>query len=537
MTSSIGESDEQRVQERLVASLRRGAAFPNVDPASIEHLETHISQVLLVGDHAYKIKKALNLGFLDFTGVGRRRRYCDEEIRLNRRLAPELYLDSVPITGTPENPQLGGNPDAAIEFAVRMRRFHQDALLDRIAAAGQLSSDLIAALAGELAAFHATAPSATEARFGAPQQVVAPMLENFRHLRELVSDPRLLSELEVVENWTRNQAESLAETLAQRRQLGFVRECHGDVHLGNVAVIEGRPVLFDCIEFNEDFRWTDVMSDLGFLMMDLDARGFRNEAWQALNVYLERSGDYGGLAVLPLYRCYRAMVRAKIAAIRSSQGDQIAWSECQHYLHLARDYTEPSLIGLVMTHGVSGSGKSTITRALYPALGAVRLRSDVERKRLFGIPADQSAAAAPGSGIYGSEAGRRVYRRLAELTRQVLQAGFSAIVDAATLQRWQRETLTAAAESLQLPTAILVCQVPEPQIREWLRQRHAHGGDPSDADERVLDSQLQQLESPSPTEAASLTVSSQLPVDAEQLAQRLRATWKRGRAASPGPND
>ncbi len=537
MTSSMGVDDEQKVQERLVASLCRGAGFPAVDPAAIEHLETHISQLLLVGDHAYKIKKALNLGFLDFTGLGRRRHYCDEEIRLNRRLAPELYLDCVPITGTPENPHIGGDPSTAIEFAVRMRRFDQDALLDRIAAAGQLGPDLVVALARELADFHAAAPIATQERFGEPQQVVAPMLENFRHIRELVSDSQVLTDLKAVEDWTRSNARILSSTLARRRQLGFVRECHGDLHLGNVALVDGRPVLFDCIEFNDDFRWIDVMSDLGFLLMDLDARGFGTEAWHALNVYLEHSGDYAGLAVLPLYRCYRAMVRAKVAAIRASQGDRTALQECRHYVSLALDYTQASQVGLVITHGLSGSGKSTISAALYPALGAVRIRSDVERKRLFGIPADQSAVAAPAAGIYGAEAGQKVYGHLAELARQILEAGFPALVDAATLQRWQRDLVVTAADEANVPAAILVCEAPETVIRQRLRQRCSEGGDPSDADESVLEHQLQSVEPPTAAEPLMVRVSTHQPMDPNQLARLLRAAWQQGRAAIPGSHD
>jgi len=531
VTDSIRGEDEQVMQQRLVASLLRGAALPAPPPGRIEHVETHISHVLLVGDRAYKIKKPLNLGFLDFTGLDRRRHYCEEEIRLNRRLAPELYLDCVPINGSPEAPRLGGDPQTAIEFAVCMRRFEQSALLDRVAATGGLTAQLIGALTESLASFHAAAPRAPESRFGEPTQVLAPMLDNFTHTRPLLRDPAALQNLEAVETWTRARAAALVEILDGRRRDGHVRECHGDVHLGNVALIDGRPVLFDCVEFNDDFRWIDTMSDLGFLLMDLDARGLPNLGWLALNVYLEHGGDYPGLAVLPLYRCYRAMVRAKVAAIRASQGELSALADCHRYLNLARQYTETAPPAVALTQGLSGSGKTTVSGLLCPALGAVRIRSDVERKRLFGYAPEQSAAAEPGAGIYRRETSERVYRHLAELADAALAAGFNVVIDAANLRRCQRALLAAAARQRGVPLVYLLCQAPEASLRDWLQQRARQGGDASDADEAVLAEQIASAEPLGPDEGPALTLATREPLDAAELARRVRQAWQAERLA------
>jgi aminoglycoside phosphotransferase family enzyme/predicted kinase len=536
VTNTIEGDDAPIKQQRLVDSLLSGAAFSAAPAERIEHLETHISHVILVGDRAYKIKKPLNLGFLDFTGLDRRRHFCEEEIRLNRRLAPEVYLDCLPINGTAEAPVLGGDPRTAIEFAVRMRRFPQEALLNRVAEAGELRAEHIDELAKSLAQFHQQASVASEPRFGQPDQVLQPMLDNFSHTRSLLTDAGALADLGLIEAWTRSQGQALGERLAERREQGRVRECHGDVHLGNVTLLQGRPLLFDCIEFNDDFRWIDVMSDLGFLLMDLDARGLSALAWRALTVYLECSGDYPGLAVLPLYRCYRAMVRAKVAAIRDSQGDESAMQECRQYLRLARRYTEPRALGVVLTQGLSGSGKSTVSALLYPALGAIRIRSDVERKRLFDLSPAESAAAAPGQGIYSETAKKRVYRHLAGLVELATDAGFAVLIDAANLQRWQRDALYAAAASRRVALVVLACEAPQEKLRGWLRARSRARDDASDANEAVLDRQLQSMQPMSPDEAPVVVVRSDQAIDVDGLVRRVRAAWETSRKIASSAN-
>ncbi|MBS1222972.1 MAG: aminoglycoside phosphotransferase [Proteobacteria bacterium] len=307
-------------QTALIAALLQPKRYPH-PVKTVEHLQTHISHVLLAGDYAYKIKKPLNLGFLDFTSLERRKYYCEEELRLNGRLAPEIYLDCVPIGGEPAHPVLGRSAGDAIEYAVRMRRFPQDALLDRVLTAGGLEPRHLDALARRLAEFHRAIPAADPATpFGLPERVRQPMLDDFTQTRPLLADPVDRDVLTAVERWTLAASERLGPRLAERKASGWIRECHGDLHLGNMVLADaGQVIIFDCIEFNDDLRWIDVISDLAFLTMDLRFRGTGPFAQRVLNTYLEYSGDFAGAALLSYYQVYRAMVRAKINAIQASQ--------------------------------------------------------------------------------------------------------------------------------------------------------------------------------------------------------------------------
>ncbi|MGB4335964.1 MAG: phosphotransferase, partial [Chromatiaceae bacterium] len=300
----------------MIAGLGLPSAYPH--PVSeVEHLETHISHVFLAGDFAYKIKKPVNLGFLDFSTCERRHFFCQEELRLNARLAPHLYLEVVPVTGTPEAPQLGG-AGQTLEYAVKMRRFDQTGLLS----ARPLEGDLPERVAERVAAFHAAIPAVGEDQaFGTPEAVLVPMLANFEAIRSRSQDTAILNRLVLLEAWTRNRHAELVPILRQRRAEGFVRECHGDMHRGNIALDEGEILIFDGIEFNPALRWIDVQSELAFLLMDLEEAGELGPARRLLNRYLELTGDYAGLRVLNFYQVYRALVRAKVRAIRLSQPD------------------------------------------------------------------------------------------------------------------------------------------------------------------------------------------------------------------------
>jgi aminoglycoside phosphotransferase family enzyme len=278
----------------LIEALRSPVAYR--DPVDrVQVVETHISWVLLTGSLAYKIKKPVALGFVDFSTLERREFYCREELRLNRRLTPELYLRVVPITGTPDSPHVDGIGEP-IEFAVEMREFPQDALLSHVLQRQQLSPAHIDALAQEVAEFHGrAAAAAAETPFGT--------LESIRHsLEELFEGVEVGSQyaaaIQQLHQWCREELMNRKDELETRREQGFVRECHGDMHLGNMLLWNDRPVLFDCIEFNEDFRWIDVMSDLAFTVMDLEDRGSPELAHRFLNAYLEHTGDYAGFMVL-----------------------------------------------------------------------------------------------------------------------------------------------------------------------------------------------------------------------------------------------
>lgn len=481
----------------LIQGLMQPGAWPE-SVAGIERIETHISTVLLVGDYAYKIKKPVDLGFLDFSTLERRKHFCEEELRLNGRLAPHIYLEVMPITGTPEQPHMGG-AGTVIDYAVKMRRFPADALLS--CQPELLSTELIDEIAAKVADFHGRiAISEPGSEFGSPAAVLAPMEENFTQIRALLVDERELCRLDGLLAWTREQHRALSDTLERRHQQGFIRECHGDMHLGNIAMDGDEVLIFDGIEFNPNLCWIDVMNEVAFLLMDLDEKGRSDLAWRFLNVYLRYTGDFSGLAALRLYLVYRAMVRAKVAAIRlgqpglSSEEKAAVMSDYCGYVAQAERYTSPPRPVLIINHGMSGSGKSTTTIPLVGELQAIRVRSDVERKRMAGLAPQAQTGAAVGEGIYCQDATDRTYARLLELSETVLHAGYSVIVDATFLKQMYRQAFHALAQRLAVPFVILDFQAPLEVLRERITGRLKKSGDPSEANLAVLDAQFHSQE-------------------------------------------
>ena len=487
-------------QQRLVSALQQPGAFrePTTD---IQHLQTHISHVILAGEYVYKIKKPLNLGFLDFSTLEQRRHCCEEELRLNRRLAPALYLEVVPVTGTLEYARFGG-AGAALEYAVKMRRFSQDELLSRHLP----DRETLERLAVQVAEFHLAIPPADPTTpYGTPERVCYPMLENFLQIREIGLPALELLRLDPLEAWTRDRARQLETLMWQRKREGHIRECHGDMHLGNIASFEGQLQIFDGIEFNPNLSWIDTLNDLAFLLMDLQYRGMDCEAAGLLNRYLELTGDYPALPLLRFYQTYRAMVRAKVAAIRLHQAGlsdaeqhQLV-AEYLSYIALAEGLTRSTRPTLLITHGLSGSGKSLFSGWLLERTGAVRLRSDVERKRLF--PQSEGPKGLE-QGIYSRQASEATYAHLRDRAKLLLQAGFPVIVDATFLKAAQRQPFRQLAAELAVDFLILDCQAPDPLLRERVSRRQQLGRDPSEADLAVLELQVQQRQPLSDEESA-----------------------------------
>ncbi len=473
-------------QQTLIASLRNRAPFP--EPcSSVELIETHISWVLLCDRYAYKIKKAVNLGFLDFSTLAKRKHYCLEELRLNRRLAPHLYLDVVAIGATPDGPVLDGDLNP-IEYAVKMARFEQSELLDRRLREGRLDGAQIDRLAALVADFHARQPVVPpDPDLGTAQAVHEPVRANFKALRSSISDAAMLQQLAAVEAWSEREYEALHDRFDRRRSDGFVRECHGDMHLGNMAVHEQELLVFDGIEFNPSLYWIDVISEAAFLFMDLDDHGRADYAWRFLNGYLDHTGDYPGVRLLRYYLCYRAMVRAKVAGIRAAQAATgEATTALREYLCLASRYSEPRQPTLIISHGVSGSGKSTVCAPLATRIGALHLRSDRERQRLFGRGGERGIDA----GAYTPEASDRTYARLYECAELALAARFSVIVDATFLDPERRAHFAALADNQGARHWILHFDAEAEQLGERIRRRQTGGRDISEADQAVLEHQL-----------------------------------------------
>ncbi len=481
--------------DRLIAALREPARYAHA-VGRVELLQTHISCVLLAGDYAYKIKKPVNLGFLDFSTLAARRHYCEEELRLNRRTAPGLYLDVLAIGGSASAPVIGGGGEA-IEYALRMRRFDQDDLLDRMARRGALAPAHIDALARGLAAFHGQiARAGADDAFGSPQRIIAPALQNFEQMLPLAGAKAEIALLARLRDWTGREHAALAPVFAARKRDGWVRECHGDLHLGNIALLEGVPTPFDGIEFNPDFRWIDVMNEIAFLAMDLFDHRLPRLAFRFVNAYLESTGDYAGLRVLRFYLVYRALVRAKVACLRAHQTGIAAQAkseieqEYRRHLHLAERLAAPAHAALLIMHGLSGSGKTTVAQDLLEALGAVRLRSDVERKRLFGIAAQARSGSALNAGLYAPAANERSYARLAELAREVLAARYPVIVDAAFLKRAERERFAALARDAGARFLIAACTAQPATLRARVVARATEARDASEAGLAVLERQF-----------------------------------------------
>ena len=509
------EPDHELAHEpALLQRLLMPAAYPH-PVTSVRLIETHISWVFLTGDYVYKVKKPVNFGFLDFSSLERRRHFCEEEVRLNRRFAPTLYLDAVPIVGPPAVARILNASDVCgagepIEWAVRLKQFDEAGRLDRLLDSGGLSTQGCAELAGEMAQIQDRLEIADETTpWGTTEAVASAIDSTLGRLRE--HRPEILERVGSLELAVHRRLAACSGAIEARRRVGRVRQCHGDLHLANIVWHEGRFVPFDSIEFSDALRWIDVASDVAFLAMDLESRGRGDLAATFTSSWIEAADDHQATCVLPVYLIYRAMVRATVAAIRSTQSNvgppadpaaaAAANAESDRYLALAERLIVERRPLLVATSGVSGSGKTTVTGEVAAALGAVRLRSDVERKRLFGMAAtDRPRDAVQEAALYSSETSRRTYARLAELARLILAAGTSVVVDAACNGRWERRILADVAREAGVPMVWLSLEVPEAVAVARVAARQVGGTDASDASVDVVRAQFAAREPIQPDE-------------------------------------
>jgi aminoglycoside phosphotransferase family enzyme/predicted kinase len=513
--------------QQLVSALMSQRAYGHAAD-DLELIETHISWVVLSGEFAYKIKKPIKLDFLDFSTLERRRRCCELELELNRRWTPELYLDVVPITGTPERPVVDGD-GPAIEYAVKMARFPQASLLSAQLASGELCEADMLELADIVADRHEHSPRVTErSKRAALRDVIAPMRENFAYLVSFV-DTRVFQSLRTR---TEQDFDDLRKVLLRREQDGFVRECHGDLHLGNLVRLPGGIVPFDRIEFNDDLRTIDVISDVAFLFMDLVAHGRQDLAYRFLNRYLECTGDYGGMAVFELYFVYHCLIRAKVLAIRSEeqasgQERQRDLAKMHHYCEVARHWMSQHDPMLIVMHGYSGSGKTWISTRLSCGLPAIRVRSDIERKRLAGLAELTSSHSAVGEGIYDRQLTRQTYGLLLDAARTCLRASANVILDASFLRRSQRQRAAKLAAKQQADLLIVETYAPIDVLLERLQQRAAGEMDVSEADAKVLEYQLEHAEPLEPgADEPVLRILTTRPPDDEELLRQVRSKGK-----------
>jgi aminoglycoside phosphotransferase family enzyme/predicted kinase len=513
----VPKTPKRRTARTARHALVDALASPTSYPRGVETVrvvETHISVVFLTGTYAYKIKKPLKLPFLDFSTLARRRHFCREEVRLNRRLAPSLYLGVVPIGGSPKAPRIGGKP--AIEYAVKMREFPSDALLDARLAQGAVTADALTDFATRLAAFHRALKPV--ARDYTDADASRGALDNIAQLRRCVST-RETKDVDALEGWTKRELDSLRGAFTRRASAGVHRECHGDLHLQNVLWHENAIEAFDALEFDPRLREIDPISEVAFLAMDLVAHERSDLAYRFVNRYLEESGDYDGVHVLRFYLAYRALVRAKVAAIKRAQSGQRAAGV--DYVATAVALARPRTPVLLITHGLSGSGKTYLTDELVGRLPALRVRSDLERKRLHGLTALSHSGSALGQGLYSSAQGARTYETLAAAADALLRHGFDAIVDATFLRRRDRLEFRQVAAFNAARFAILECHASPGELRRRVAKRASEGNDASEADLAVLEHQLRTVE---PLDGAELR--STVRVDTERAIDyaRLAAT-------------
>jgi len=493
----------------IIDAFRNPACYPH-PIGEVTIVETHISWVILTGQYAYKIKKSVSFSFVDFSTLEQRRWFCEEEVRLNRRLAPKVYLGVVPLTGSPLAPRIEG-AGPPFEFAVKMQQFSSGQEVYNILASKEQSEVFISKLAHCIAQFHTQIEKiGEESCYANPDMIWRSVGECVDEISLHLLTQNTQEWLIQINRWLQEEWRRLYDDFLQRKQSGYVRECHGDLHLANIAVFQGNVCVFDALEFEPRLRWIDVMSEVAFLVMDLQKNGRRDLAFLFLNGYLEETGDYAGLAVFRFYQVYRALVRAKVAGLRVEQLDKGSgeWERTRQemidYLELSYRWLKPSSPFLIMMHGVSGTGKTTVSAEVVKALGAIRIRSDVERKRLGVRKREAERDEECVTDLYSSTMTQATYDLLRDLANTILRAGYSVVVDATFLRTSQRAPFLLLVQGLQRSFVILDVWAPQQVLVHRIERRTQKANDASDATLGVL--QQQQEIGNSFTEGESLNV-------------------------------
>jgi aminoglycoside phosphotransferase family enzyme/predicted kinase len=483
----------------LIQQMLMSSFYPHPVAGEVKLVQTHISYVLLTGDFAYKLKKPLNFGFLDFSTLEKRQHFCQEELRLNQRGAAELYLEVLPIVQVGDRFQLGGEGEP-VEYVLKMRQFPQDRLLVDLFDRGEVTADLVRQLALAIAAFHTQLETSDYIRsFGAVERVREAFDENYSQTELYIGGPQTQEQFEQTRQATDRIFAERRELLNSRIRQHWIRECHGDLHLGNICYWNDTFLLFDCIEFNEPFRFVDVIYDIAYIVMDFQMRQRPDLSAVFLNTYIEQTGDWEGLQLLPLYVSRQSYVRAKVMSFLlgdpsvPSEVKQTASDTAAKYYHLAWQCLQPRQGKLFVMSGLSGSGKSTVAGQLAQQLDAIHIRSDAVRKHLAGIPLDRrgDVAGSYGSGIYTPEMTAKTYDRLLELGILLAEQGFPVVLDAKYDRKDLRQVLQKQAERHRIPFTFVACTAPIETVRQWLQNRTE---DIADATADMLTTQQQTFE-------------------------------------------
>ena len=484
----------------LIEQMQKPEFYPHPITEPIQLIQTHVSYVLLAGDYAYKLKKAVNFGFLDFSSLEKRKHFCEEEIRMNRAIAPEIYLDLVAITETKPGEWILGGEGKAVEYAVKMQRFPQENLFSELFASGKLTEKYLEELGEKVAEFHDLALTNDRiTSFGEIAKIKEAFDENYQQTEKYIGIVQTQAQFDGTKKYSDDFFEREKDLFKQRRDNNKIKECHGDLHLRNICLWQNQIQLFDRIEFNEPFRFVDVMYDVAFAVMDLDARGRSDFGNIFLNTYIERTGDWEGLQVLPLYLSRQAYVRAKVTSFLLDDPNippevkEESKKTAADYYRLAWEYTKSRSGKLILMSGLSGSGKTTVAKELAKKIGAIQIRSDAVRKHIAGISLNQTG----GDDLYSLEMNQKTYDRLLELGIMLAKIGFPVILDAKYDRISLRKQAIEKAKSNGIDLQILHCNASIEVLKERLSQRTQ---DISDATPDLLAKQQAAKESFTPAE-------------------------------------
>ena len=514
------DPDRATLPKVRIADIRETLQRSQRQPMQL--VETHVSWILLGDTEAFKVKKPVRLPFLDFSSLARRRAACEEELRLNRTYSPGLYRDVACLRADGDGGLSLDGPGEPVEYAVRMRRFAAGSTWAERLAEGTLLPHHVDGFAERLASIHRAAPRRVDCASGpsleARQATLLRLLEGIEAQQK--AGPDRTYAWPALRRWFEREASRLARHQTARFVAGHVRECHGDLHLGNIVQESHESLPFDALEFDPALRWIDVLDDVAFPVMDLLAHRRRDLALRLLCAYLDASGEHDGLPALRFFLVGRALVRAHVAAIDEAQGRmRPGMRRALSYLRLAERIAAHVDPRLAVTHGLPGSGKTFASQGLLEAAGAIRFRSDVERKRLLGVPAlgttgDPAVA-------YGPTITSQTYDRLFDLARMTLIAGWPVVVDAAFLEERQRRRFAGLAQALRVPFTIVECQAPAAMMQARIAQRQATGHDASEADAAVL-ARLDAAREPlrCDEKANTIVVDASQPLPTATLAQR-----------------
>lgn len=503
----------------VIEDLMRPAAYPE-QTRTVSLIQTHISWILLTDRHAYKIKKPVNFGFLDFSTLEKRRFYCHEELRLNRRLCPDLYEAVVELRSTQDGAAFHGD-GPLLDYAVRMKRLPPEGMLDRLVEQHAVSNDDMRRIAVSISSFHkAAAPSPPSAGFGSLEQIMFNWNESLEQMRPYEASTLPACERERIAAWVSGYTREHAGLFADRVHGGYIRECNGDIHLENICLHDGNISIFDCIEFNERFRFCDTAADIAFLAMDLDYHCRPDLAQCVISAYCSDSGDHGLPAVLTFYKLYRAFVRGKVESFRLSdtgisEHERLAASSraVRHFRlvrgYLVRETLKPSLF---ITCGLMGCGKSALAEQLAFELGIPVHSSDRIRKAMFDAPRVQAEQAEYGTGLYSAEKDRATYYELERLARESLAAGSSVIIDASFRTRSDRARFAALAASAGVEFIVLNVQCDEATQLRRLDERSRAGSSLSDGRQELAAPQRLSFETPADEPGTMVYIESDRPV-------------------------